>query len=185
ERARGNFGHAPVFRASADRAEQPVQHDEDEHRADASPAQLVGAVAGEDRTEEVAHGAFSGFGTDMASARRVPRGTKHEGRSRCGGQPVNPIELPPPPRRRRRLERSGWRRAFDVLAAVSVATYVVLWAWAVFDAVGRGQRPGIAARIARAPLDPAAPPPAAYLLDAALQRLTREAVTPAFGESGE
>lgn len=98
---------------------------------------------------------------------------------------MNPIELPPPPRRRRRLERRGWRRAFDVLAAVSVATYVVLWAWAVFDAVGRGQRPGIAARIARAPLDPAAPPPAAYLLDAALQRLTREAVTPAFGESGE
>lgn len=94
------------------------------------------------------------------------------------------IELPPPPRRPRRLERRGWRRAFDAAAAVSVAAYVVLWAWAVLDAVGRGQSPAIAGRIARAPLDPAAPPAAAYLLDAALRRLTRDAVRPALGESG-
>ena len=94
------------------------------------------------------------------------------------------VELAPRVRRPRRLERPGWRRAFDVSLAAVLAAYVVLWAWAVMDAVQRGARPAISARIATNPLDPSGPPEAAFLLDAALRLLFRNIVEPATGESG-
>ncbi len=94
------------------------------------------------------------------------------------------VELAPRERRPHRLERPGWRRAFDVSLAVVLAAYVVLWAWAVLDAVERGVRPGITARIAASPLDPSGPPEAAFLLDAALRLLYRSTVQPATGQSG-
>lgn len=94
------------------------------------------------------------------------------------------VELAPRERRRHRLERSGWRRAFDISLAVLLAAYVVLWSWAVFDAVERGVRPRITGRIAANPLDPGGPPEAAFLLDAALRLLYADVVLPATGESG-
>lgn len=94
------------------------------------------------------------------------------------------VELAPEPRRPHRLERPGWRRAFHASLGVVLAAFVVLWSWAVLDAVGRGERPAIAARIAANPLDPRNPPEAAFLLDAALRLTVQEAVMPALGESG-
>ena len=38
------------------RSQQPVQDEEDHHGADATAAQLLGAVAGDEGTEEFVHG---------------------------------------------------------------------------------------------------------------------------------
>ncbi|MGH7445232.1 MAG: YcbK family protein [Longimicrobiales bacterium] len=97
---------------------------------------------------------------------------------------MSPVELAPRQRRLHLLERSSYRRAFDTALAVILAMFVVLWAWAVFDAVERGERPAIASRIAANPLDPTGPPEAAFLLDAALRLVARSTVLPALGASG-
>jgi uncharacterized protein YcbK (DUF882 family) len=100
-------------------------------------------------------------------------------------EPLNETELNPPPRRPLWLERPHLRRAFDTALAVLIAGYVVLWAFAVFQAVERGEMPAIAGRIAASPLSVANPPRTAFLLDAALRIMTRDAVTAAYGASGE
>ncbi len=97
---------------------------------------------------------------------------------------MSPVELGPRPRRSHLLERPGYRRAFSTGLAVVLSAFVVLWAWAVFDAVERGQRPAIASRIAANPFDPAGAPETAFLLDAALRLVARQTVAPAMGESG-
>ena len=97
---------------------------------------------------------------------------------------MTPVELAPARRRAHWYERTRVRRAFDGVLAGFLALFVVLWAWAVIDAVVRGERPGIAASIAANPLDPTSPPEAVVLLDAALRAVARQTVEPALGESG-
>lgn len=98
---------------------------------------------------------------------------------------LNDTELSPLPRQPHWLDRPRIRRAFDTGIAVLIASYVVLWVWATFQAVERGAAPSIAGRIATNPLSADNPPRAAFLLDAALRIMTRRVAGDAFGASGE
>lgn len=98
---------------------------------------------------------------------------------------MNETELSPPPRRPHWLDSPRVRRAFDTGLAGFVALYVVLWAFAAFQAIEHGERPALAGRIATNPLSADNPPRAAFLLDAALRMMTREAIPAAYGASGE
>ena len=89
---------------------------------------------------------------------------------------MNWIELPPSGRRRGgpaqyevTLQR---RRLFDASIIALVAVFAVAWIAAVVQAVTTdGPRPGLATRMTSNPLSADAPPPAPYLLDAAVRQL--------------
>lgn len=86
------------------------------------------------------------------------------------------IELPPPGRRRSSLQRLGLSprqrdRVIDwVLVGVAVLFGTARMAAIVHAVSVDGPRPGLSRGIATNPLSPTAPAPAAYLLDAALNR---------------
>lgn len=91
---------------------------------------------------------------------------------------MDSIELPPRGRRHSALERAGLtprqrRRFIDAIIAVTVVVFAAAWTVTVVYAVLTGTpRPGLAAGMATNPLASDAPPPAAFLLDAALRRLS-------------
>lgn len=102
--------------------------------------------------------------------------------------PVNWIELPPARRRHTGFDRAGLsprqRRGFDVVIIAIVIAFGIAWMVAVVHAVQTGApRPGLAARVAANPLSPHAAPPAAFLLDAALERIVQRSGHA--GQSGE
>jgi uncharacterized protein YcbK (DUF882 family) len=97
------------------------------------------------------------------------------------------VELPPA-RRRHGLDRGGFsprqQRRFDVVIYIVVGLFAAAWMVAIVYAVQTGgPRPGVAAGMTTNPLAPGAPPPAAFLLDAALRRLVTD--TDHAGESGQ
>lgn len=84
--------------------------------------------------------------------------------------------MPPAGRRRTGLARAGLtpeqRRWFDGVVIGVVALFACAWVAAIVHSVRTGApRPGLAGRITANPLSADAPPPAPYLLDAALRRL--------------
>jgi hypothetical protein len=86
------------------------------------------------------------------------------------------IELPPARRRHTGFDRTGLSprqtRRFDAGIVALVVAFGIAWTIAVVHSVQAGvPRPGLSARIAANPLSPDAPPPAAFLLDAALDRI--------------
>jgi hypothetical protein len=88
---------------------------------------------------------------------------------------VHRIELPPA-RRRSAYDRASFgrrqQRAVDAALAVLVAVFALAWTVAIVHAVTTGTpRPGLAAGMTANPLSPSAPPPAAFLLDAALRTI--------------
>lgn len=96
----------------------------------------------------------------------------------------HPIELPPERRPRRRLERPGLNPRFERLFNYSLAALVAVFAFGwvfVLVQVARGEvAPALTASIVENPLSPDAPPPVAFLLDAAVRRFA----APDRGESG-
>jgi hypothetical protein len=100
---------------------------------------------------------------------------------------VNWIELPPARRRQTGFDRTGLSprqaRRFDVGLIALVVAFGIAWTVAVVHSVQAGlPRPGLSARVTTNPLSPNAPPPAAFLLDAALQRIVERSGYA--GESG-
>jgi hypothetical protein len=103
------------------------------------------------------------------------------------GLAVRLIDLPPA-RRRHGFDRAGFsprqQRRFELGIYLVVAVFAGAWIVAVVHAVQTDSpRPGLAAGMTTNPLAPGAPPPAAFLLDAALNRLVERAGHA--GESGQ
>jgi hypothetical protein len=103
-------------------------------------------------------------------------------------EPVKGIELPPARRRYSGFDRTGLsprqKRRFDIGVIVLVVVFGIAWTVAIVHAVQTGApRPGLAARMTTNPLSPNAPPPAAFLLDAALERIVQRSGYA--GQSGE
>jgi hypothetical protein len=88
---------------------------------------------------------------------------------------VDRIELPPPGRRRTAdagvAARLRPRRVFDVALVVVLLLFAAGWVVAAMHAIMTGTPRAGLARITVNPLSAEAPPPAPYLLDAALQQL--------------
>lgn len=95
---------------------------------------------------------------------------------------------------RRREPRNVWertgltsaqRRRLDISLVVLVCLFSAGWIYSAVVAIARGEGPGIARGIGAAPspLSSTAPPPAAFLLDAALRGMTAD-LAPFRGESG-
>jgi hypothetical protein len=100
---------------------------------------------------------------------------------------VTLIELPPA-RRRYGFDRAGFspkqQRRFEAGIYMLVAIFAGAWIVAVVHAIQTGTpRPGLATGMTSNPLAPGAPPPAAYLLDAALNQIVER--TGHGGISGE
>jgi hypothetical protein len=98
------------------------------------------------------------------------------------------IELPPAARRRTGFDRVGLtprqRVRVDFAIYTVVAVFAVGWVVAIVHAVATGTpRPGLAAGMTTNPLASTAPPPAAFLLDAALRAFAERGEW--IGESGE
>src|SRR5215208_3633387 len=79
----------------------------------------------------------------------------------------------------RRLERPGLsatqERVFNIVSTLVVVVFTIGWTYALADARTREATPPIlAAAETLNPLSSNAPPPAPYLLDAAVRALTRE-----------
>ena len=82
-----------------------------------------------------------------------------------------------PPRRftpRSRFERPGiapeHERWFNLALAALVFVFAAAWSYAVYQAFAHGTTPPMLSRAVTAnPLSPGAPPPAAYLVDAAMR----------------
>jgi hypothetical protein len=91
------------------------------------------------------------------------------------------IDLPPPGRRRSSLHRLGMsptqrHRFIDSVLLATAIVFGIAWMVAIVHAVATdAPRPGLARGIASNPLSPTAPPPAAYLLDAAVQMIAADA----------
>jgi hypothetical protein len=94
---------------------------------------------------------------------------------------VDRIELPPARRRDSKLERVGLsptqrRRFIDGVIYALVVVFAAAWTATVVYAVHTGTpRPGLVAGLSGNPLSADAPPPAPFLLDAALRSLTERA----------
>ena len=91
------------------------------------------------------------------------------------------------PRRRSRLERAGLsqraERVLNAALALLIAVFLTGWTYAVAEAFRSGVAPPSITTVALNPLSADAPPPAAFLLDAAARRF---AASPALhGESGD
>jgi hypothetical protein len=92
---------------------------------------------------------------------------------------VTRIELPPA-RRRHGFDRADFsprqQRRFEAGIYALVTVFACAWVIAVVHAIQTGApRPGLAVGMTANPLAPGAPPPAAFLLDAALNRLVERA----------
>jgi hypothetical protein len=103
---------------------------------------------------------------------------------------VTDEQLFPRPREPRNIwERTGFtaaqRRRIDASLLLLLAVFVAGWIYSAALAMGRGDSPNIARRLATAPtpLSQDAPPPTAFLLDAALERMTAD-LARFRGESG-
>jgi hypothetical protein len=94
---------------------------------------------------------------------------------------VDTVDLPPGRRRRGTLERAGMspdqrRRFIDGALYALISVFAGAWGVTIVHAVVTGAPPpGIAAGLATNPLAANAPPPAAFLLDAALRRFVERA----------
>jgi uncharacterized protein YcbK (DUF882 family) len=94
---------------------------------------------------------------------------------------VDRIELPPLGRRHSALERAGLtrnqrRRFIDGLITALVIVFAAAWVTTIIHAVMYdAPRPGLAAGMATNPLGSRAPPPAAFLMDAALRQFAERA----------
>jgi hypothetical protein len=89
---------------------------------------------------------------------------------------VDRIELPPPPGRRRTPDADVGRRLpparwFDAALAVMLLLFAVGWIAASAHAISTGTPRADLGRITANPLSSESPPPAPYLLDAALRQL--------------
>ncbi len=78
----------------------------------------------------------------------------------------------------RRLERPGLsrtqERVFNIVSSLIVIVFTVGWTFAITDARAREATPPILSAVTLNPLSSDAPPPAPYLLDAAVRALTKE-----------
>jgi hypothetical protein len=92
---------------------------------------------------------------------------------------VSMIELPPARRRHgfdRTLLGARQRRRLEAGIYTLVAVFALAWIVTIVHAIHTGTpRPGVAMGMTTNPLAPGAPPPAAYLLDAALERIAERA----------
>jgi hypothetical protein len=95
--------------------------------------------------------------------------------------------LPSFERRRSRFERAGLsprrERQLDMVLSALVVLFVVGWVYAISDSIEHGET-GLAARVTENPLSRNAPPEAAFVLDAMVQRLARAELEAWRGASG-
>ncbi len=94
--------------------------------------------------------------------------------------------LRPRPWKPRRFERAGIRPEhetwFNRALTLLVCAFAVGWSYAVYRALAKGDPPPMLTRMVTAsPLSPGAPPEAAYLIDAALNRFGRQELHGASG----